>query len=174
MYDINLYMEEKFNIITGDEALAMIKSIVAKHDNGRLGLFDNKYPYVIPMNHSMVENQLYLHGAFQGKKMELMRKNPKVCYEIDAPLKQSPEGLRTCHLEYESILFFGEIKEIIDEEERYEVLKKIQQQYGMPFKHGSEKHCNAYVITLDYATARTGRFRPRGQRDLYLYNFEKK
>lgn len=172
-YDIPVtdHVRNKFNVITGEAAREKIEEIVGLTDLGRLGLFDEKYPYVIPMNHSMVGNQLYLHGAFEGKKIDLMRRNPNVCYEIDHPLSSGPEGLRSCHLEYVSTQFFGTIQEISDSEARHGILQTIMAQYGMPFKHGSEKLCQAYVITIDHASARTGRFRPHSQRDLYLYSW---
>lgn len=164
---------QKFNVITGRPALDKIRDITSRHDLGRLGLNDTPYPYVIPMNHSLVGNELYLHGSFTGKKVALMNQAPEVCYEIDAPLAPGPKGLRSCHLEYESVLFFGTIREVTNSKERFKVLTTIMQQYGMPFKHGSEERCNAYVIHLHRASARTGRFRPRTKRDLYLYNWAK-
>lgn len=168
---VSEHVRDKFNVITGEAALQKIQEIVGLTDLGRLGLFDREYPYVIPMNHGMVGGELYLHGSFEGKKIDLMRQNPKVCYEIDKPLTPGPEGLRSCHLEYVSAQLFGTIREVPDPEERHRVLKTIMAQYGMPFKHGSEKLCQAYIITLEHASARTGRFRPHSQRDLYLYSW---
>ena len=141
-------------------------------DLGRLGLQGGEYPYVVPMNHGLSGNELYLHGSFEGKKIDLMRRSPRVCYEIDTPLTPGPQGLRSCHLEYVSVQLFGTIREVLDPQERHEVLRTIMAQYGMPFKHGSEALCMAYVITLEHASARTGRFRPHSQRDLYLYTWK--
>ena len=52
-----------------------------------LGLAVNDEPYVVPMNYGYVLEDgkltLYLHSALQGKKLDMMRTNPKVFFEID-------------------------------------------------------------------------------------------
>ena len=53
----------------------------------RLGLAVDNEPHIIPLNYgySMEEGKLtfYLHSAVKGSKLELMGKNPNVCFELD-------------------------------------------------------------------------------------------
>lgn len=54
-----------------------------------LGMVDGDEPYVVPLNYGYTmengELTLYLHGAVKGRKLDLIRQNPKVffCMECD-------------------------------------------------------------------------------------------
>ena len=52
-----------------------------------LGLSVNDEPYVVPMNYGYCLEEekltLYLHSAVKGKKLDMIRANPKVFFEID-------------------------------------------------------------------------------------------
>ena len=62
----------------------------------RLGFSDEGTPYVVPMNFGLGENCLYLHCAREGRKLDILRKNDRVCFEMDLlrEIKQEPDGLR--------------------------------------------------------------------------------
>jgi uncharacterized protein len=50
---------------------------------GRIGCYDEKYGvYVVPVNYGYDGKCLYAHSK-EGLKVSIMRKNPKVCFEID-------------------------------------------------------------------------------------------
>ena len=59
--------------------------IIAKCDTCRLALFDDEFPYIVPLNFAtdVEEGQLYLyfHSAKVGTKLDLIRKNNKVTFE---------------------------------------------------------------------------------------------
>ena len=76
-------------------------------------------------------------------------------------------------MEHESIVFYGTMSEVDDPALRSEYIKQIASDYGLPFRHGSEVDCQVFVIDLDYATSRDGRFKPKTQRELYVYDFKK-
>lgn len=52
-----------------------------------IGLCDGDQPYVVPMNYGYTfengELVLYLHGAKEGYKYDVIRKNPKVSFEME-------------------------------------------------------------------------------------------
>ena len=56
--------------------------IIVKCDTCRLALFDDEFPYIVPLNFGtdVEEGQLYLyfHSAKVGTKLDLIRKNNKV------------------------------------------------------------------------------------------------
>ena len=62
----------------------------------RIGLSDDGMPYVVPMNFGLGENCLYLHCAAEGRKLDIIRRNDRVCFEMDlfreVILGQSPCG----------------------------------------------------------------------------------
>jgi len=104
-------MRRKDKEITGtDDKL----EIIAKCKFCRLGLSDNNYPYIIPLNYGYsYENgklTLFFHSATEGKKIEIIRKNNNACFEIDCDTKLI-EGKAACDYGYafKSIIGFGKI-----------------------------------------------------------------
>jgi nitroimidazol reductase NimA-like FMN-containing flavoprotein (pyridoxamine 5'-phosphate oxidase superfamily) len=49
--------------------------------NGRDG-----YPYITPVNFVALEGSIYFHCAPKGEKLDNLRRNPRVCFEVDVPL----------------------------------------------------------------------------------------
>ena len=66
-------------------------NIVKKCDVCRLALFDEDYPYIVPLNFGvdMEDEQMYLyfHCANQGKKLDLIKQNNKATFEMDCEHK---------------------------------------------------------------------------------------
>ncbi len=110
------------------------KSLVA-----HVGMVDGDEPYVVPMNYGYIfkDGQLiiYLHGARRGRKLDVIRANPKVFFEAECDL-QPFEGDIACNygIAYASIMGRG-IAEIIDDpEEKKEGLSAIMKtQTGKDF-----------------------------------------
>ncbi len=50
---------------------------------GRLGLSLNDMPYIVPMSYVYSNGRIYLHSRGGGKKVEIVTKNPFVCFEVD-------------------------------------------------------------------------------------------
>ena len=86
-----------------------------------IGMIDGDRPYVVPMNYGYTlidgELTLYLHGARSGRKLDVLRANPKVFIEIDTDLV-SFEGEVACKygMSYSSIMGEG-IAEIVEDAE---------------------------------------------------------
>lgn len=116
-----------------------IEEIIKKCDVCRLAFFDEEYPYIIPMNFGVaVENEkvtLYFHGAKVGKKIDLLRKNKKVGFEMDCSHQLILED-EACNstMEYESVCGNGSI-EILEESEKIEALNHIMRQYTGKMEH---------------------------------------
>ncbi len=92
-----------------------------------LGLVDGDQPYIVPMNYGYTMEDgrltLYLHAATKGYKLDLIRANPKVCFEMECDV-QMFEGRVACQYgtTYKSLMGKG-IAELIDDvEEKMEAL----------------------------------------------------
>lgn len=110
-----------------------IVEIIKKCDVCRLALHDEEYPYILPLNFGMqVEDGkivLYFHGAKQGKKYELIAKNPKVSFEMDCGhelLLITEKG--DCTMDFESVIGQGTI-EMVPEEEKQDALCVLMKHY---------------------------------------------
>lgn len=69
-----------------------IREILDKSQVVHLGMVDGDEPYVVPMNYGYTMDEdgklcLYLHGATQGRKLDVMRKNPKVFISMECDVE---------------------------------------------------------------------------------------
>ena len=107
--------------------------IIAKCDTCRVAMFDETFPYIVPLNFGtdVEDNQLYLyfHGAKIGKKIDLMRQNKNVSFEIDCEHNIIMYDERmSCTMGYESVIGYGEV-EFLSEEEKMHGLKVLMRHY---------------------------------------------
>jgi nitroimidazol reductase NimA-like FMN-containing flavoprotein (pyridoxamine 5'-phosphate oxidase superfamily) len=88
----------------------------------RLALAEQNQPYVVPLNFGFEYQDgiltLYMHGAREGKKADILNRNKQVCFEMDGAHALIPgkEPARYSFA-YESVIGFGtaEILEKDDE-----------------------------------------------------------
>ncbi|MBN1396480.1 MAG: pyridoxamine 5'-phosphate oxidase family protein [Bacteroidetes bacterium] len=97
----------------------------------RLGLADEGVPYIVPVNYGYYKNALYIHSAPEGRKIDLIKKNNKACFEIediaeiirnDVPCSWSTK--------YRSLIGYGKIEIIRDVERKKQGLDIIMTQHG--------------------------------------------
>ena len=113
---------------------AQIRQILDTAKVLRLGIAVDNEPYIIPLNYGYtLENgqlKLYLHSAVTGKKLDLLRKNPLVCFELDCDLRPF-EGKVACQygLSYSAISGRGTavlVEDVVAKEEAMSILMKTQ------------------------------------------------
>jgi nitroimidazol reductase NimA-like FMN-containing flavoprotein (pyridoxamine 5'-phosphate oxidase superfamily) len=84
-----------------------------------LGLSADNEPYVVPLCFAYRERTVYLHSAFEGRKVEMLGKNPRVCMEFDIDQELVPAD-KTCSWEmrYRRVIAFGKASVVRDSEEK--------------------------------------------------------
>jgi len=97
----------------------------------RLALADEGRPYIVPLCFGYGENTLYFHTAGEGRKLDILRKNNRVCFEmeLDCRIKPGPEACRW-GMAYKSVIGFGRAFVVDDEAEKRRALDKILQHYA--------------------------------------------
>jgi uncharacterized protein len=71
------------------------------------------YPYITPVNFVNLEGKVYFHCAPEGEKLENLKRDPRVCFEVDVPLAYLDSGLdperRPCtlHQLYHCVIIRG-------------------------------------------------------------------
>ncbi|TET25826.1 MAG: pyridoxamine 5'-phosphate oxidase family protein [Dehalococcoidia bacterium] len=95
----------------------------------RLGLVDGDKPYIVPVSFGYQRNALYFHGALEGRKVELIKKNSKVCFEIDSDV-EIVKADEPCDwtMKYRSVIGVGRAR-ILEGEEKIYGLRMIMRQY---------------------------------------------
>jgi len=113
-----------------------IISIISKCNVCRLGLVDDGEPYVVPMNFGFefdgVNLTLYFHSAKEGRKIDILRKNPLVCFEMDCghELISGGTDIYKYSYKYESVIGIGNAEFIEGYDEKVYAFKKIMAKYA--------------------------------------------
>ena len=131
----------------------------------RLGLAVDNEPYIVPMNYGYVMEgeklTFYLHGAQRGKKLDMIRSNPRVFIELDCDLTPF-ESEKPCQygLSYSSIMARGEAHIVEDVEEKMEALTILMKtQTGKDFSFNERLVSMVAVIRVDVSEY-TAKHRP--------------
>ena len=143
---------------------AVIRYILEMAKILHLGLFDDGYPYVVPLHYGYVlaENRLvfYLHSAKEGHKLDLIRENPHVCTELACDFGLVSGGENPCSYgaAYASLIGRGTAEIVTDVQEKCRGLSLLMQhQTGRAFSFTGEMAAAVAVIkiTLDTFTAKS-------------------
>ena len=110
---------------------AGIQEILEKGLVCRLGLYDGQYPYVVPMNFGYRDGRLYFHCAAEGRKIDILQKNDRVCIEVDID-SRILRGDTPCRwaAKYRSVIGFGRARIIDDDKAKKAGLDVIMAHYG--------------------------------------------
>ena len=134
-----------------------------------LGMAVDNEPYVVPMNYGYTMEDgklvLYLHSALQGKKLDMMRENPKVFFEMDCDLVPF-EGEKPCQygLGYSSVMGCGTVCIVEDVEEKIKAMAALMKtQTGKDFSFNDRLVSIVAVIRIDVAEY-TAKHRPLPER----------
>jgi nitroimidazol reductase NimA-like FMN-containing flavoprotein (pyridoxamine 5'-phosphate oxidase superfamily) len=108
-----------------------IEAIIQKATVCRVGLSENNVPYVVPVNFGYEDNCLYFHSAPEGKKIETIKKNSNVCFEMDVD-QEVVRAETPCNwgVKYRSVIGFGKALLVDDLEEKRRALNIIVEHYS--------------------------------------------
>ena len=130
-----------------------------------LGLCVDNEPYVVPMNYGYTMEAgkltLYLHSAVRGKKLDMIRTNPKVFFEMDCDRKPF-EGNLPCQygLSYSSLMGRGTASIVEDVEEKKKAMSILMKtQTDKDFSFEDRLVSIVTVIRID-AAEYTAKHRP--------------
>jgi nitroimidazol reductase NimA-like FMN-containing flavoprotein (pyridoxamine 5'-phosphate oxidase superfamily) len=77
-------MRRKEKQITDTEQM---EQILGKAQVCRLSMVDRGRPYVVPLNFGYRDKTLYFHSATEGRKINVIKAEPHVCFEVDELIK---------------------------------------------------------------------------------------
>ena len=103
-----------------------IDEILCQEKVMHLALADNNIPFVVPVFYAFDGTSLYFHSARAGTKMEILKRNNRVCFEISigAGVVQSDAA---CDFEarHRTVIGFGKAMLVEDEAEKIRALDLI-------------------------------------------------
>lgn len=83
-----------------------IDSLLREEIIGRIACADGDYVYIVPVSYAYDGRAIYVH-SLEGKKLDIMRKNPHVCFEADNITDLS---------NWQSVVVRGTFKELLGEQ----------------------------------------------------------
>lgn len=131
----------------------------------RLGMCDGDLPYVVPMNFGYEAAGdtlvLYLHCSKVGKKLDVLKENNKVCFEMDAE-HAIVSGEKGCDygFQFASVIGFGTAEFTEDHEEKRHALSMLMRhQAGLPDIELEERMIDATAVLTIRSDSYTGKRR---------------
>jgi nitroimidazol reductase NimA-like FMN-containing flavoprotein (pyridoxamine 5'-phosphate oxidase superfamily) len=102
---------------------------------------------------------LYFHSAQEGRKIDILRKNNKVCFEMDIDTEMI-EGEKGCEwgIRYSSVIGFGTASFVEDGEEMKEALSVLLEHYSdkkYEFLEQSLKQVTVIKIQVESLTGKS-------------------
>jgi len=127
-----------------------------EESTGRISSIDKQgFPQIIPMNFVFLNDLVYMHSHIRGEKIENIKRNSKVGFEVDRNLEflpsyfSDPEDASLADTLYISVVIKGEAQLVEDNEEKVLALNGLMEKYQ---PEGQYKPMNKNMGVLD-ATA---------------------
>ena len=109
-------------------------------------------PYVVPLNFGYVDGCFYFHSKQKGKKIDLLKANPKVGFNLQSRIEaiHDKEKAENCSMRYLSVLGSGVMSLIEEDSEKRQALDCICKQYDMqPYEYSEKMMRATALIRLD-------------------------
>lgn len=90
-----------------------IEELLKNNEIGRIGCTDGEKTYIVPVNYVFDGKSIVGH-SLSGLKIQMMRKNPAVCFEVDE---------MKSFTNWKSVIIWGQYQELKEERDRYAAMK---------------------------------------------------
>ena len=118
--------------------LAEMRAFLERCEVCRLAMIDpdGGRPYIVPLNFAFEmaadgEFALYFHGAAEGRKVDILRKNPAVCFELDGDHALTHnEDACTYSYRYSSVIGDGEAEFLTVRAEKLRALNILMRKFA--------------------------------------------
>ena len=113
-----------------------IIEFLSSQQTGRISsIDDNGYPQIIPMNFVFTNDVIYMHSHIRGEKLDNIRRNQKVGFEVDKSLEflpsyfSDPTDASLADTLYISVVIKGNGSIVSDREEKTTALNGLIKKY---------------------------------------------
>jgi nitroimidazol reductase NimA-like FMN-containing flavoprotein (pyridoxamine 5'-phosphate oxidase superfamily) len=131
---------------------------------GRLAtVSEDGYPYCMPFLYIWADDQVFLHGTNAlGHLQANLRREPRVCFEIDEPVQVFDYGRFECDsgLAYRSVILFGRMRIADDRATKQRFCERLMEKYGKPDTIRPKNFfprldiINVYALTVERMTGK--------------------
>ena len=139
--------------------MSVLEEILGNAMICRLAMMDGVRPYLLPFNYGYRDGCLYIHSAPEGKKIDLLRLNPEVCFEVEDRMEIT-KGEKACDwsTRYRSVVGYGTVEILSENHSKQHGLEVIMAQHGAPdLLEFNQKNLGRMVILKLTITSMTGK-----------------
>jgi len=99
----------------------------------RVAMVDGDRPYLVPLSFALDGEDLVLHSAAAGRKLDLLRRNPAVCFEVEEGVELATAAT-ACDFTFafRTVIGEGDAEFVEDAAERERLLTLLAARYGAP------------------------------------------
>lgn len=114
-----------------------IEEILQTCDSCRIAMNTGEYPYIVALNYGyeFSNGQLvfYFHSAKEGRKLDLLKQDPRVGFELDCDhcFRHLDKGMQ-CTMDYKSLIGTGDIEFVEDRAEFEKATHLLLRHHGSP------------------------------------------
>ncbi len=127
--------------------ISEIEQILNSAQLCHLSMVDNGKPYVVPLNFGYESGALYFHSAPEGRKIDVIRKNHEVCFNIIGRYDLvTGESACSWSARYTSVTGTGKAEIIADREGKERGLKALMAQYTEDKYDFSDEDLDGMVV----------------------------
>ncbi|HNW98563.1 MAG TPA: pyridoxamine 5'-phosphate oxidase family protein [Bacteroidales bacterium] len=151
-------MPKKRRIITKQWEM---DDIISKCECCHVAMVDeNNMPYVLPFNFGYKDKCIYLHSGQAGRKIDILKKNNRVCVAFSNGYKlscQSENVACSYIMSYKSVICYGKVVFIEDIDKKIEAMNIIMQQYvkkDFTYSEPAIKNVFLFKVEIDEMTAK--------------------
>lgn len=137
----------------------VINEILRECKTCRVAMVDEGEPYVVPLSYGYELSgrmlTLYFHCAWEGRKLDILKKNNRVCFEISKEGKPL-QAQTPCNFGYyfSGIMGYGNVELVEDAKEKCEALSLLMRQQAdrevVFTKEQADTVCVLKVESSDY------------------------
>ena len=110
-----------------------IRELMGRAVVGRMATINpDGTPYIVPLNFVLVDDRIFLHCGMEGKKLENIRSNPAVCFEVDEVIELSIVPEKPCKSDtyYRSVIASGKAAVVEDPGKKTNALYALMDKYS--------------------------------------------
>ncbi|OGS21855.1 MAG: pyridoxamine 5'-phosphate oxidase [Elusimicrobia bacterium RIFOXYA2_FULL_40_6] len=137
---------------------SVMEAIIKEAQVCRIALCDGDMPYIVPVCFGYKDDCLYIHSVAQGKKLDIIKKNNNVCFEIEGKCEiVTAEKACDYSMKYSSVIGTGKAVLIDDSGEKMKALDIVMGQYSQgSFQYPTEmmKRISVIKITIEQMTGK--------------------
>ena len=144
---------------------AAVLDVLARGEVARVAMIDvDGGPYVVPLSYAALPPadgeplRIVVHGAREGRKIDALRRDPRVCVEVTVDRAPLP-AVRACDVSvrFRSVIAFGRAAFLEEPAARARALAAIAARYAPgspPIDEGEARKVAILEIRIDSATCK--------------------